>query len=50
MKLVLAVFAVMLLAAVSAAFSVIQTVKSPPRLFRRNAELKAEGYYTLGNK
>jgi len=44
-KVVLAVLTVLLIAAVAAAFSVLQTVKSPPRLFRRNAELKAEGYY-----
>ncbi len=44
-KVVLAVSAVLLIAAAASAFSVVQTVKSPPRLFRRNAELKADGYY-----
>ena len=44
-KIVLGVLAVLVIAAAGAAFSIVQTVKSPPLLFRRNAELKAEGYY-----
>jgi len=44
-KLVLGVSTVLLVTAGVAAFSVVQTVKSPSRLFRRNADLKAKGYY-----
>ncbi|RPI23309.1 MAG: hypothetical protein EHM61_20055 [Acidobacteria bacterium] len=44
-KVVLTGSAVLLIAAAASAFSVVQTLKSPPRLFRRNAELKADGFY-----
>jgi len=43
--IVLTTLAVLLIAAAGATFSIVHMVKSPPRLFRRNAELKAEGYY-----